>query len=584
MLPLSDRKPSFSSESPSKKAPSFPAVVVWGGLLAAAIFLSLHVPRSRHFPAPSVEPATTCPQVDVLIPERNAGVWAAARDHTATPAFKTRAIDWLAGAVRIPTESYDDMQPVGIDPRWDIFDTFHAYLAQAFPLVHASLKLQKINTYALLYEWTGSDNSLKPVLLAGHQDVVPVNPSTVESWDYPPYSGYFNGTRIWGRGSLDDKNGLIGILAAVESLLEHGFAPTRTFILAFGFDEEISGLQGAAELAKVLLSTYGQDSFAFIVDEGAGLIGMFGIVGAFPGVAEKGYMDVVVEVTSPGGHSSQPPDHTSIGMLAAMLVQYEDHPYKLQLSRESTPYHTFQCLGQYGTAMSPEAKRIIADSVHSDEALAALETILSRDKLYRSQIGTTQAIDVIHGGVKANALPEQASALVNHRILAESSIAEVRAHDTALLRPLAEHFNLTYTAFGDAMSDPGAPASGTLTLTDTGYALEPAPVTPTTGSAPYDLLSGSIIATYSTRHSGNGDNNTVVVVPFTMLGNTDTRYYWGLSPHIFRYGHGNSAGRGIEDAQKGMHTVNESIDADDFVETIRFFVTLMLNADESSVV
>jgi acetylornithine deacetylase/succinyl-diaminopimelate desuccinylase-like protein len=35
---------------------------------------------------------------------------------------------------------------------------------------------------------------------------------------------------------------------------------------------------------------------------------------------------------------------------------------------------------------------------------------------YKSLLRTTQAVDMIVGGVKANALPELASAVVNHRI------------------------------------------------------------------------------------------------------------------------------------------------------------------------
>ena len=42
----------------------------------------------------------------------------------------------------------------------------------------------------------------------------------------------------------------------------------------------------------------------------AGLGEKFGRVFATLGIAEKGYTDVRVEVTSPGGHSSIPPPHT----------------------------------------------------------------------------------------------------------------------------------------------------------------------------------------------------------------------------------------------------------------------------------
>ncbi|KAF8494449.1 hypothetical protein F5888DRAFT_660309 [Russula emetica] len=84
------------------------------------------------------------------------------------------------------TESYDNMGPVGEDERWEAFGPFHDYLKQAFPLTHKSLTLTKVITYGLLYEWKGSDDSLKPLLLTGHQDVVPVEPETVDEWEHPP--------------------------------------------------------------------------------------------------------------------------------------------------------------------------------------------------------------------------------------------------------------------------------------------------------------------------------------------------------------------------------------------------------------
>lgn len=79
------------------------------------------------------------------------------------------------------------------------------------PSRHAYLKRTKVNTYALVYEWKGAENA-KPLLLAAHQDVVPVAPDTYDDWIQPPYSGYYDGEWIWGRGSCDDKAALIGIL------------------------------------------------------------------------------------------------------------------------------------------------------------------------------------------------------------------------------------------------------------------------------------------------------------------------------------------------------------------------------------
>lgn len=84
---------------------------------------------------------------------------------------------------------------------------------------HTTLKLTKVNTYGLLYEWEGTDASLKPLLLAAHQgayrkvvysgddcwlnikfvqisDVVPVDPRTVDEWVHPPFSGFFDGGHV----------------------------------------------------------------------------------------------------------------------------------------------------------------------------------------------------------------------------------------------------------------------------------------------------------------------------------------------------------------------------------------------------
>jgi hypothetical protein len=42
-------------------------------------------------------------------------------------------------------------------------------LEEKFPKTHEHLKRTKVVTHALVYEWEGSDPSLKPLLLTGHQ-------------------------------------------------------------------------------------------------------------------------------------------------------------------------------------------------------------------------------------------------------------------------------------------------------------------------------------------------------------------------------------------------------------------------------
>jgi len=142
---------------------------------------------------------------------------------------------------------------------------------------------------------------------------------------------------------------------------------------------------------------------------------------------------------------------------------------------------------------------------------------------------------------------------------------------------------LTYNAFGSKISEEGAPASGSLTLSDAyDGGLEPAPVTPTgKDAAPYQLLSGTIKATYNIHRSRADNTEPVIVAPGILSGNTglsnaatffllffafctliadgnitaDTVSYWKLSQHIFRYNHQNTSDG--TNSLGGMHTVNE---------------------------
>lgn len=525
-----------------------------------------------------------CPQVRQLIPHSNLDIWETLGATYDTDAFKAKAVSWLAGAVQVPTESYDYLGPVGTDPRWEKFHAFHAYLQKAFPLVHAELELTKVNTYGLIFVWKGSKERLKPLLLAAHQDVVPVEPTTVDKWTHPPFSGHFDGTYVWGRGSCDDKSGLIGTMSAVEAMLADGYEPTRTVVLAFGFDEESGGVHGARMLSAKLEEMFGQNGFAMIVDEGSGYGEQYGRIIAMPGISEKGSVNVRVEVTTPGGHSSLPPPHTSIGILAELLVEIEANPFKAHLARNSPPYKTVQCLAVHVPNLPDRLRRDILASAYSDKALRAAESVLFTNLAFKNLVRTTQAIDIIQGGVKVNALPEQAWAVVNHRISTESSIAATEAHDIDLLRPLASKFNLSYTAFGKTV-DHGdhlntSPTYGNLTLSEAFKGgLEPAPTTPFEGddAMPYQILSGSIKAAFNRHRSIKEDG--IVVSPGIMSGNTDTKFYWKLTPHIFRYGHIRSIGGALP---LNIHTVNEAMSIDNFLEIIRFYTTLILNVDESA--
>ncbi|KAG1866210.1 hypothetical protein F4604DRAFT_1779356 [Suillus subluteus] len=516
---------------------------------------------------PSVN-STTCPQWTALHPTKHRGLSEDLDVAYNSEDFKQRAIQALRNAVRVPTESYDDNGPVGEDSRWDTFAELHRVLEASFPRVYESLNVTKVNTYGLVFHWQGSTTA-KPYLLAAHQDVVPVESQTVKDWKYDPYSGYYDGTWIWGRGTCDDKSDLIRQLLAIDSLLKRDFSPARTLILAYGFDEESKGIEGAGHLARYLEETYGRDSFALLLDEGSVYTDMGGVVFATPSTSEKGYLDVKITLSTPGGHSSVPPSHTSIGLLSRFIAAVEDNPHEASLSRTGTPFATTQCLAAYNPVYPDDLRILARKAVTDDAALKVLqERLLASHPQYKAILGTTQAVDLVEGGVKVNALPERASAVVNHRIAEHSSVGELQQHMVDLLTPLAAKYDLAFVAFGSNVTYGGA---GQIVLSDfLGMALEPSPVTPTE-YGPWALLQGSIKAAFESSPARN--SSKVVVIPSLSI---DTRFYWNLTQHIFRFSPSFDT-----DNFNGAHTVNEAFRADSLNEGVRFYTKFILNVDES---
>jgi Gly-Xaa carboxypeptidase len=184
-----------------------------------------------------------------------------------------------------------------------------------------------VNKLAILTTVQGSDASLKPLMLMSHFDVVPAPKETYSRWTYPPFSGAIDdeGKYVHGRGAGDCKNLMTAQYEALSLLLQSGFQPRRTIILAHGNDEETTGRNGARKLSPYIESIYGRDSILMIVDEGVENMKMFGQAWALPGTAEKGYLDVEVTVAVKGGHSSVPPRHTGIGIAADIIKVIEAH-------------------------------------------------------------------------------------------------------------------------------------------------------------------------------------------------------------------------------------------------------------------
>lgn len=280
-------------------------------------------------------------------------------------------------------------------------------------------------------------------------------------------------------------------------------------------DEEIGGPRGAAGLAERIYDRYGRDGIALIVDEGfTGVDEAFGVELASLGIAEKGAVNLQLEVATLGGHSSVPPKHTSIGLLSLLIAELERKPFTPQLAPESPYLRYLQCGAEFGPSMPARLRRRLLQEPKSWPALA-LE-LAEEDRIVAAFLATTQSVDLIEGGVKVNAIPERAKATVNYRIDFLSSVNETVEHVVAVLEPLVRSLNLTLELVGHG--DDGNPVNTTassavvdvvrLTVgSPSEMGLEPAPLTPTRGKA-FELVAGT------TRHVFP----EAIVAPSAMIG------------------------------------------------------------------
>ncbi len=436
----------------------------------------------------------------------------------------------LAGALRFKTVSFQDSTQ--FDARE--FEGLHRYLRDSFPKLHAALKLEKVNGYGLLYEWTGWDPGLAPVVLLAHQDVVPVEPGTEGRWTEPPFAGRIAGGYVWGRGALDDKTSLVGLLEAVEHLVAAGAKPRHTVYLAFGYDEEVGGRRGAARIAELLASRNVHPEF--VLDEGGalatGLITGVAAPVALIGIAEKGYVTVELTAQAEGGHSSMPPRATAVGILAAGLARLETR--QMPRAIRGPTADMFDYLGPE----MPFAPRLVMANrwLLGGILMSQFGTTPQGNALLR----TTTAPTVLQAGVKENVLPSTARALVNFRILPGDSVASVLEH----VRRAVDDPRIAVNALQTTFSNPSA-------------------VTPVE-AGPFQLLARTI------RQVAPG----TVVTPWLVVGATDSRHYARLTPNVLRFV---GATIGKDDLRR-VHGTDERVGVRAYADAVRIYIQLLKNA------
>ncbi|AKQ67848.1 macromolecule metabolism [Myxococcus hansupus] len=434
----------------------------------------------------------------------------------------------LGGALRLKTLAASEGKPA----EDAAFAALHAYIQEQYPRIHQTLKREPVGAHSVLYTWAGSDASLRPAMLMGHLDVVPVEPGTEATWTHPPYSGLVAEGYVWGRGALDDKGSVFGILESVEALLAAGFQPRRTVLLAFGGDEEVGGHEGAETLARQLREQ--GVTLESVLDEGGMIVSgtVPGVASpvALVGVAEKGFASAELIVNGEGGHSSMPPPQTAVGVLSRAISRLEDSPMPAHLRGGS------RALFEFAGPEMGFGMRVLFANLWLFEPLVLRQ--LTGKATTNAAVRTTTAATMFEGSERDNVLPARARAVVNFRILPGDSVESVLEH------------------VRDAVDDPRVKVS---TL---GFVSEPSPVSRTDSEAWTQLLR-SVRQVFP----------DVVVAPYLMLGASDSRYFTGLSENVYRF-----MPLRLDSADLSrLHGKDERVSVQGYADAVRFYAQYVRN-------
>ncbi len=405
------------------------------------------------------------------------------------------------------------------------FREFHYVLKELFPTFFRTVKIEEFDG-SLLMKWEGTDESLEPVLFMNHQDVVDAE----GTWKHEPFSGDIADGRVWGRGTLDDKGGLFGMLQGAEELMVSGFQPKRDIYFVSTCSEETDG-SGAATIAQVMEER--GLHFYMILDEGGmilydpigGADGHFAMIG----VGEKSCIDLKFIAKSKGGHASTPGKDTPLVRLGKFMAAVENSnifdveisPVMIEMLKRFAPY--MKGLIKFACGHPNLFKGILKRVIPGISSAAG------------AMMKTTVAFTMAKGSNSSNVLPERAWIKADMRCSHHQGIKKSIRAITELAKKYDIETEVTYRGKETSMSD---------------Y-----------NSDSFKLLEAAVAKYFP----------DVATVPYFMTGASDCRFFSHLTEHHYRFVPFN-----IDDEQyESIHGIDENVNIDTLEPAVKFYKYVM---------
>lgn len=407
------------------------------------------------------------------------------------------------------------------------YKDFQNLLKEIFPNLYAVVKEETFDQ-SLLLIWEGKNKNIEPIMFMNHHDVVEAS----GQWEHEPFSGDIADGKIWGRGTLDTKGGLYCMLKAADELAKEGFVPERDIYFESSCNEEVDAT-GALTIAQTL-SQRGIH-FYMILDEGGfimydpigGADGTFAMVG----MGEKATIEMKFIAKGDGGHASTPTENTPLVRLGKFMAECD--------KGDIFPAEISPVIEIMFKRLAPYMKGVTQKILQNPKAFGPIikKVMPSMSATANAFLRTTIAFTMAKGSDGTNVIPTEAYVVGNMR----ASHHQGKEKSIEAVTKLAKKYDLEVQfidpGFESALSDPKAKA--------------------------FENIENAVKNIF----------DSVEVVPYTMTGASDCRFFTELCENCYRF-----VPFHINDEQlASVHGINENLDLSCLVPAVDFYKYLMKN-------